>query len=650
MSYSPNTPIVSTSNSTSSTLLSGATFTGVAELAPRGELIVMSKSDVAGTLYFDFSTDGTNWDSTFPSAGYSCAAGIPEVHRAVVGGRYFRVRYVNGGTGQGYFRLQTSFSNTGPLSAPIGFNIADDADAIVTKSVISGIGNTTATVTDHQALQVTPAPEGKTSFGEQLVGQLEPVIGLTFVYPTVNRLLITPQENQSGTVTIATSMLTLQTGAAANSSATMVSNQKIKYEPGIGIRARFTGLFTTGVANSTQIIGIGDSGEGFFFGYNGTSFGIMRRYGGNPEVRVLTVSAGANDGTGTDDVTITLDGDAKTVTLTDFSGATTITANEIAAADYSDVGRGWTARAVGPKVIFTSWDSAAHSGTFSFADTDSTGAAASFSTSLTGVAPTDSWVAQASWNGVDIFDGNGLTGTTLDPTKGNVYQIDFQYLGFGVVRFYIEDPDDGELHLVHAIEYANAYTRPSLDNPSMPLYASAENTSNTSNITLKSASMAAFIDGARRNLGINRGIRHDKTISSSGEYPILSLRLKEVYSSSINRSKMKINLVGASCEHTKPVFITFYANAKLTGASFTDLDSNGYSSVERDTSATAIDTTNAVFLFSIPLGKAGQTIVNLLQDLNIGEFGAGDVLTIAGKYNSGTNAEVSVSLNFTEKL
>ena len=39
---------------------------------------------------------------------------------------------------------------------------------------------------------------------------------------------------------------------------------------------RFTGIFTSGVANSTQRVGIGDDDDGFFFGYNGVDFGILR--------------------------------------------------------------------------------------------------------------------------------------------------------------------------------------------------------------------------------------------------------------------------------------------------------------------------------------------------------------------------------------
>ncbi len=646
MSYSPNTPIVSTSNSTSTALTANGTFTGTAELAPRGELLVQSKSDVGGTLYFDFSTDGTNWDSTFPSAGYTCAAAIPEVHRAVIGGRYFRVRYVNGAVSQSYLRLQTSFAQMGPLSSPIGNTIASDADAVVVKAIVSGVGDTNAVVTDHQALQVTSPPEGKTSFGEQLIGQLTPIIQLTFPYSTIPQAMVTQMPNQSGTVTSSTSMMVLQTGAAANSSACAMSRNRVKYRAGMGVRARFTALFTTGATGSEQIIGIGDSGNGLFFGYNGATFGVLRRYGGNPTIRTFTVTTASSTN---ENITVTLDGQstADVIAVTNSANATT-TANEIARGDYSDVGPGWSAVAVGNTVVFTSWDSAPHTGSFGIGSV--TTAAVSTAETLAGVAPTDVWVAQSSWNGADIFDGNGVTGVTLDPTKGNVFQIDFQYLGFGAIRFYIEDPDDGELHIVHQIEYANANTRPSLDNPTLPLYACAKNTSNATNITLKTASMAAFVDGVPRNNDPLRGISNQKTLTgTASETPILSIRVAETFGTSINRSKIKINFVAAAVEHTKPVQIKFYANPELTSASWTAVGGSE-SAVFYDISATAVSTANrGTFLHGIALGKTGNGQISLIDDDLFAEFSPGDSLVVTALPNSANGAECTVSINFTEK-
>ena len=59
-----------------------------------------------------------------------------------------------------------------------------------------------------------------------------------------------------------------------------VSNTTVVYRPHAEIYAAFTAIFTAGVANSYQRIGIYDANNGFFIGYEGTSFGITKRTGG----------------------------------------------------------------------------------------------------------------------------------------------------------------------------------------------------------------------------------------------------------------------------------------------------------------------------------------------------------------------------------
>lgn len=514
----------------------------------------------------------------------------------------------------------------------------------VAQSVISGVGDTTATVTDHKALQVTPPTEGKTAFGEALMAQLSQVLGYTFPYG-INQLLTYVKENQSGTVTSSNSMATVSTGAATNSSAKLLSHKQLKYNTGLGMRARFTGVFTTGVAGSTQEIGIGSVGQALAFGYNGTEFGILHRYGGAPEIRTLTVSTKS---TTAENITITLDGDAiATVAVTDATATdATTTANEIAAADYSDVGEGWDAYAVGSTVVFISWAAASKTGTYSLSGAST--AAGSFAQTLAGASPTkDEWIPQPSWNGDDKFDGTGITGVTLDPTKGNVFQIAAQYLGFGAMGFDIEDPDDGELHRVHTIEYANANTRPLLDNPTLSLYATSSNTTNNTNISLSIGSMAAFIDGKLTYKGIEHAITHTKTIATASETPVLSFRLNEVFGGVRNLTQMKIQLVSASVEHTKPVALKFYLNPTLTGASFSAIDGSN-SALYKDTSATAIS--GGRLLFPIALGKTGDKFIDFSESSDNHLYHPSDLITITAVPSSGTNADVTISVTILELI
>ena len=323
----------------------------------------------------------------------------------------------------------------------------------------------------------------------------------------------------------------------------------------------------------------------------------------------------------------------------------TVTANEIAAHDYSDTGRGWDAYAVGNTVVFRSWKAKAHSGAFTLSG--ATTAVGTFAQDVVGTAPTETFIPQSSWNGDDIFDGNGLTGVTLDPTKGNVYQIKYQWLGYGALFFYIEDPDDGEYHLVHTIEIANSRTSPSMGDPSLHLMGIVENTTNTSAITLSNSSMGGFIEGKLALLGVRRGASADKTGIGTTIVPVLSVRQGLHRSGKAVQSFSKPLRIALAVEHTKPMRIYFYKGATLVGANWQSLDASA-SSMLYDTSATSI--TGGEERFVVPLGKSASHIISLLDDYFAYNLNPGEVLTIAASATSGTGAEATVGVNMLEAI
>jgi hypothetical protein len=104
----PPASVVSTANSTTTLLNSGATFTGASEsILAYGSISVQAYSDhasAASGLIIEQSQDGTNWDTT-NSYTVSAATAFQQTVNAV--GQYFRVVYTNGGTNQTVFRLQT---------------------------------------------------------------------------------------------------------------------------------------------------------------------------------------------------------------------------------------------------------------------------------------------------------------------------------------------------------------------------------------------------------------------------------------------------------------------------------------------------------------------------------------------------------------
>ncbi len=120
------------SNTLTTPLGSGATFTGEWEQNNQPDVMVSLQTDTSGTLYFEFSVDGTN-ASVFPIEGFKITSGIHEFHTAIKGPRYFRVRFVNDAFTPTYMRLYTYFGQFRAPSTPLNAPLQIDSDGIATR-------------------------------------------------------------------------------------------------------------------------------------------------------------------------------------------------------------------------------------------------------------------------------------------------------------------------------------------------------------------------------------------------------------------------------------------------------------------------------------------------------------------------------------
>jgi hypothetical protein len=118
------------------------------------------------------------------------------------------------------------------------------------------------------------------STGGLVVGEPTPLVAVEFNY-SINSRVVTTTLNTTGTATQANALAVLQTGTGVAGSAKLESKTPARYVGGTGLFASWTALFTTGVANSQQEIGIGDDNDGFFFAYVGSTFGVLHRLGGS---------------------------------------------------------------------------------------------------------------------------------------------------------------------------------------------------------------------------------------------------------------------------------------------------------------------------------------------------------------------------------
>ncbi len=373
-----------------------------------------------------------------------------------------------------------------------------------------------------------------TAFYNIRVANLTPQVGWTFAY-NVNTDLVNVNTTGSGTVTQSDSKGVLQTGAATSSSAQISTRKVARYVPGLGLFAMFTVVFTEGVSGSQQLIGIGDSKDGLFFGYNGSDFSILRRQDGS-----------------------------------------------------------------------------------------------------------DYWIPQTAWNG-DKLDGTGLSEMTLDTTKGNIYGINFQWLGFGLIKFLVSNPDTGDMITVHEIKYANTSQKPHIFNPNLPLTALVQNTTNITNITLQTPCGIVHLEGDfDLATTTQNAISNSTVIPVSTETNILTIRSKPAINANNNRVPVQLIFISSFVEVNATARFRFVRNGTLSTPSYTDINATN-SVIQYDTTGTYTSGTGSFILdYQVRRNDSRSLIVDSMQIF----IEPGETLTVTA--TSSQTGEVGASLNWHE--
>ena len=467
----------------------------------------------------------------------------------------------------------------------------------------------------------------KTAFGELSVAQPTPVVQMAANYGIGDKAF--SFTIGAGTVLAEDSLFKCNTTASTGSFASILTNKQLIYRPGQGALARLTALFTTGIVGNQQIAGLITATDSLAFGYQGADFGIFYSHSGKVELQTLTVTAPAG---GAENATVTINGTAYIVPLT--VGSVQDNAYEIAESLSAQV----------PMFEFSSNDdtvvtapvlSGPAIGAYTFTSATATGA---FVQDVAGVATTDEFIIQSSWNR-DVF-------ASLDPAKGNVYQIRFQYLGFGGISFYIENPVTTEFDLVHVIEYANEHVVTSVTNPSFRIGWATTNTTNATAIEVSGASVGGFVEG---NIVLTEDPRSLDAevigVGSAAQINMITIRNRIVFGVQRNRAPIiAINVTGFT-ESSKGAILRVIKNATISG----DLD---YQYIDKDLSITEFTKDNGLVvggsvIRSVAVSTAGVEIDLTALDVDLLP---GDTLTVSMRTISGAASDAAVTISFREDL
>jgi hypothetical protein len=257
---------------------------------------------------------------------------------------------------------------------------------------------------------------------------------------------------------------------------------------------------------------------------------------------------------------------------------------------------------------------------------------------------TNTWVTQDNWN-IDPADGS-KTLPALDFTKGNVFEISYQWLGFGAIFFYIENPETGRFIQVHRIKYANTQEYPSLSNPTLPLCLAVTNGATTNDMKICSSSMAAFTEGLiQKNPVVNA---FSETVTSSAtESLLMSLQSTATFGGHANHVETFLTYLtcAMSSSGNRTVTIRVRLNCAVTTPGYVNHDTS--SSVLAYGAGGTLDlaTDPGVVLFSVTIANNTSQVVDLGPLALV--FEAEDTITITTQNNSGSGT-TSVSLTVSE--
>lgn len=470
----------------------------------------------------------------------------------------------------------------------------------------------------------------KTSFGELKVESMTPITQISAQYGLLTNTLTVIDSVGAGAVSVVDNKFTCDSGAAVDGLASILTLRQLAYRAGQGAMARFTAVFSSGVVGNVQAAGLLTAENSFVFGYMGTAFGILHTHDGKDELQELTLTVAA----GSETATVTIDGIGYPVILAGI-GTVQDDAFEISESLNAQV----------PNYNFTSNNDQVVAqavipgaqGLFSYASPGSS--VGSFSQIIAGVTPMQDFIPQASWN-IDTF-------TDLDPEKGNVYQIQFQYLGFGAINFFIEENDTGEFVLVHRIKFANQNTIPSVSNPTFRVGWLSTNTTNATSVRVQGSSAGAFIEGVIFRDVPPRSASNEQTSVGTTLTNVLSIRNRISFGGKVNRVELFPQIISASSQTNKAAFFKIIINPTfLTPVVFNYLNKAGSISELTTDSATVV---GGQEVGSVTVTNAGSVVLRF----NEGQAGAvlpGSVICLAAQMSSGASSDCQATITWQEDL
>lgn len=143
---------------------------------------------------------------------------------------------------------------------------------------ISGTGLATEDKQDDIITEIQDSNKQGDVFNQTIIGTRNNQIELDFSGTDPDTIsILTVTKTNGGDAATSNGQAVFSTSSNANGEIKAVTTRTVTYHSHSENYAAFSGIFTAGVANSFMRIGLYDDNNGFFIGYEGTSFGVTKR-------------------------------------------------------------------------------------------------------------------------------------------------------------------------------------------------------------------------------------------------------------------------------------------------------------------------------------------------------------------------------------
>jgi len=152
----------------------------------------------------------------------------------------------------------------------------------------------------------------------------------------------------------------------------------------------------------------------------------------------------------------------------------------------------------------------------------------------------DDIIPQSSWN-TDTCNGSGFSQFNLNPTKTQLFWVDYEWLGVGTVR--VGFVNQGRFITAHQFYNSNIKDSVYISNPNLPIRCEIKNYSNTTGVDyMQQICATVFSEGGYNEAGVDFAARTTgyRNIAAQSTLPVIAIRLKTGYYGQPNRSVVRL--------------------------------------------------------------------------------------------------------------